>query len=266
MNDKYDPNEVKRFWTEQAGLHGQSSDASWSDRSVIEMEIAEIGRHLRDGDRVLDVGCANGYSTVRFAAQHDLTIRGVDYIPEMIRHAGVRAADLDEPVRSRVEFAVGNILELNEPDSAYDAVVVVRVLINLSTWENQQRAIGELARVLKPGGRLMLSEATVQGWERLNAFRREWKLKDIPMPPFNQYLDEGQVIEAAGAMSLDLVDVVNFASTYYVGSRIIKPLLDQALHGILNVADPNAEWNRFWSALPAAGDYGTQKLFLFAKR
>jgi hypothetical protein len=47
---------------------------------------------------------------------------------------------------------------------------------------------------LKTGGTLLLSEATIQGWQRLNQFRREWALPDIPMPPFNRYLDENQVI------------------------------------------------------------------------
>jgi hypothetical protein len=85
------------------------------------------------------------------------------------------------------------------------------------------------------------------------------------VPPFNQYLDEKQVIEAT-AGELNLVDVVNFASTYYVGTRVLKPLLNQALGGIVDVANPNMEWNRWLSQLPAWGDYGTQKLFVFQKR
>ena len=85
------------------------------------------------------------------------------------------------------------------------------------------------------------------------------------MPPFNEYVDEDHVVAAASPW-LDLVAIVNFASTYYVGSRLLKPLLSSALGGIVDVAGPNAEWNRFWAALPPAGDYGTQKLFVFRKR
>ena len=40
--------------------------------------------NLSDGDKVLDIGCANGYSTVQFASQRKIDIRGVDYIPEMV--------------------------------------------------------------------------------------------------------------------------------------------------------------------------------------
>jgi SAM-dependent methyltransferase len=265
MSEKYTPEQVRDFWSRQADAHGQSSNASWSDRPVIELEIAEIVKHLRDGDRVLDVGCANGYSTVQFAAAREIAIRGVDYIPGMIENARARLTALPKSARRRIDFAVADILQLDEADGAYDAVVVVRVLINVGTRENQARGIAECARVLRCGGTLLLSEATLQGWRRLNAFRAEWRLPEIPMPPFNEYVDEDHVA-AVAAESLDLVAIVNFASTYYVGSRVLKPLLSAALGGFVDVTDPNAEWNRFWASLPPSGDYGTQKLFVFRKR
>ncbi len=46
----------------------------------------------------------------------------------------------------------------------------------------------------------------------------------------------------------------------------MKPLLAQATGAPVDVADPLSEWNRFVASLPAAGDYGTQKLFVFRKR
>jgi SAM-dependent methyltransferase len=221
--------------------------------------------YLQDGDRVLDVGCANGWSTIQFASQRRVSIRGLDYIPDMIALARQRLETNRAHLKGDVEFDVGNILELPEPDSAYDKVIVIRVLINLGNWENQIRGIRECARVLRPGGLLMMSEATVQGWERLNSFRREWKLAAIPMPPFNQYLDQQRVIDELPD-DLEFVDVVNFASTYYVASRLLKPLLASLAEGGIDVSNPEMEWNRFWSMAPAIGDYGTQKLLLFRKR
>ena len=67
MTTRLSQSEVYEFWTRQAREHGQSPSASWSDHCVIEMEIAEIAKHLADGDKVLDVGCANGYSSMQFA-------------------------------------------------------------------------------------------------------------------------------------------------------------------------------------------------------
>jgi SAM-dependent methyltransferase len=153
---------------------------------------------------------------------------------------------------------------LKEPDASYDKVTAIRVIINLGEWERQRAALLECARVVRPGGLLLLSEATVQGWQRLNKLRREWGLPDIPMPPFNRYLDQDAVV-AALSPRLELVGIADFASTYYVGTRVLKPLLARALGASVDVADPEAEWNRWCAQLPAWGDYGTQKLFVFRK-
>lgn len=256
--------EVYEYWNKQAHEHGQSPSASWSDHCVIEMEIAEISKHLADGDRVLDAGCANGYSSVQFASARRIQLRGVDYIPKMVEEARERIAALQDKLAGSVEFEVGDITQLKEPSDYYDKVVVVRVLINLGNWERQLSGLRECVRVLKPGGLLLLSEATLQGWRRLNALRAEWGLEDIPMPPFNQYVDQDQLIAAIRSKA-ELLELSNFASTYYVGTRLLKPLLAQATHAPVSVADPNAEWNRWFSQLPQAGDYGTQKLFVFRK-
>lgn len=256
--------EIYDFWTRQATEHRQSPAASWSDVRVIEMEIAEISGRLSDGDQVLDVGCANGFSSVQFATRRKVSLRGLDYIPAMIDEARERAQHAKPGLKGTVEFDVGNITSLGENDGFYDKVVVIRVLINLGNWEQQRQGLRECVRVLRPGGTLLLSEATLQGWERLNRLRAEWGLPDIPMPPFNEYLDQERVV-ADLADTMKLVEVSNFASTYYVGTRVLKPLLSKATNARLDVADPHAEWNRWFAQLPAAGDYGTQKLFVFQK-
>jgi len=231
---------------------------------MIELEIREIVRHLADGDRVLDVGCANGYSTVQFASQKRVEVRGLDYIPEMIEQARLRAASMAPALIGRVEFDVGDATALKEPDESYEKVIAIRVIINLGEWERQRIALLECARAVRPGGLLLLSEATLQGWRRLNSLRREWGLPDISMPWFNRYLDQDAVVEAVSP-ELELVEISDFASTYYVGTRVLKPLLIQALKADVDVADPEAEWNRWCAQLPAWGDYGTQKLFVFRR-
>ena len=251
MSTRYDAGQVREFWTAQAVEHRQSPAASWSDQMVIEMEIREMAGRLDAGDRVLDVGCANGFSTVQYAREKGIQIRGIDYIPEMIAHASERLREVASELTGKVEFAVGDILNLDEATASFDKLIVTRVIINLDSWDKQVRGLEECARVLKPGGLLLLSEATVQGWARLNEFRAEWGLPPIPMPPFNLYVDQ--------------VKIVDFASSYYVGTRVLKPLLAAALGLSDRIADPNMHWNRWMSAVPAIGDYGTQKLFVFRR-
>jgi ubiquinone/menaquinone biosynthesis C-methylase UbiE len=259
-----DLDQIRQFWAQQAREHGQAPSASWSDQVVIEIEIREIVKRLSDGDRILDVGCANGFSTVQFASHLKVHVRGIDYIPEMIEQARQRVSSLPARLAGTVEFAQGDVTALAEPAEAYDKVVAIQGMINLSDWPRQMQGLQECARVLKRGGVFLLSEATIQGWKRLNRFRNEWKLPDIPMPAFNQYLDENRLINAMSD-HLKLIELVNFDSTYYVGTRVLKPLINQALGGLVDVADPKMEWNRWFAHLPAAGDYGTQKLFVFQK-
>jgi ubiquinone/menaquinone biosynthesis C-methylase UbiE len=264
MAEKFNVEQIREFWMQNALKHGQSHEASWSDQRAIEMEIREILKRLKNGDRVLDIGCGNGYSTVQFASRKRIQIRGVDYLREMIEQARIRLAHVADSLQGTVEFDVGDIMDLKEPSETYDKVIVIRVIINLSEWPRQLEGLREAARVLKRGGILLLSEATLQGWQRLNRFRREWGLPDIPMPPFNRYLDQEQLTKAV-ASTLRLVELSNFSSTYYVGTRVLKPLLIKALGADIDAADPHMEWNCWFSQLPSWGDYGTQKLFIFEK-
>ncbi len=264
MRRKLTVEEVREYWTQQAAEHGQSPSASWSDFRAIEMEINEILKHLDDGDKVLDAGCGNGYSTLRFAANRRIHIRGIDCIQGMIQEARKRAEAQRGKILSDVEFAVDDITALKESSNAYDKVVVIRVIINLGPWQNQIKGLRECARVLKPKGILLLSEATLQGWKNMNRFRAEWGLPAIPVPPFNNYVDEDSVVNCLAGIC-KLLSIENFASTYYVGTRLLKPLLIQALGAKIDVAIPDMEWNRWFSQLPPWGDYGTQKLFVFQK-
>src|SRR4029079_16910751 len=165
------------------------------------------------------VACAKCYSTIHLASQRASEIRGLDYLPEMVDCARASWQSLASSMPGKVQFDVGSIMAIPEPSGTYDKVISIRVVINLGEWSNQRIALRECARVLKPGGILLLSEPTIQGWSKLNDLRREWDLPDIPMPAFNTYLDEQEVTEFM-AEELELLELVNYASTYFVGTRV----------------------------------------------
>lgn len=263
---KFNLEQIYDYWEQKAKKYGSSPAASWSDQPVMDMEIREILTWLADRDKVLDIGCANGYSTLQYAARKEIHILGIDVVPKMIESAGELLEQVKNQLRGTAVFETGNILSLAHLAQRYDKVLVKRVISNLSEYELQLKGIRECLKVLKPGGLLLLSDATLQGWRNLNKFRQEWDLSEIPMPPFNSYLDREQLINDIPAeMELELVGTKNFASTYYVGTRVLKPLMIRALGLDIDAANPDMEWNRWFAQLPSWGDYGTQELFVFKK-
>lgn len=73
------------------------------------------------------------------------------------------------------------------------------------------------------------------------------------------------MLTEALSQSMTLDNISNFSSTYYVATRVFKPLFAQVLGNKIDIADTDMDFNKFFSLLPAVGHYGVQKLFVFRK-
>src|ERR1700687_5636383 len=111
---KLNEDQIRDYWRTQATKFGEDHRASWTDVHAINLEIAEISRRLRDDTRVIDIGCANGFSTTHYAERFRIDIKGVDYIPEMIAAANERLAAQAGRLKGAVTFATGDITALDE--------------------------------------------------------------------------------------------------------------------------------------------------------
>lgn len=108
---------------------------------------------LRDGQRVVDVAAGPGATARLLAAEYDVVVDGVDLGRSIVEHA--RAAS-GPP--GRVRFHVGDAERIPLPDSAFDAVVCECAFC---TFPDKIAAAAEFARVLRPGGRLGITDVTV---------------------------------------------------------------------------------------------------------
>lgn len=179
---------ILQFWDSQAIKFGTSHSASWGDNYAINLEIQTIGQYIKEGDTVIDVGCANGYSAIHHLNKQVSSITGVDFSREMIREAEKNQAECDSP--SKLSFHVGDVRNLQFADNSFDVVYTTRVLINLPTWDEQKLGIEECIRVCKAGGTVIFSEAFWEPLVLLNSIRMLKSLPPLVEHDFNRYLKQ----------------------------------------------------------------------------
>jgi ubiquinone/menaquinone biosynthesis C-methylase UbiE len=130
----------------------------WANRffhRLYERVAADVaGAGLRDGARVLDVGTGPGRLPLAIArALPGLEVEGLDQSVEMIEQARRNAteAGLDE----RVRFTVGDVARLPYGDASFDLIVST---MSQHHWPDAAAGLGELRRVLRPGGRIWIDD------------------------------------------------------------------------------------------------------------
>ncbi|MER7988077.1 class I SAM-dependent methyltransferase [Streptomyces noursei] len=135
-------------------LDAAAGYASWSTRydslpnSYIEVEEPVVHRLLDRGPvgTALDAACGTGRQTAALAARGYRTI-GVDQSPEMLAHARRKVPG--------AEFRHGRLESLPVDDESVDLVVCSLAMTHL---QDLAAGVAELARVLRPGGRIVLSD------------------------------------------------------------------------------------------------------------
>jgi ubiquinone/menaquinone biosynthesis C-methylase UbiE len=122
---------------------------------------ADIARIAPEGAEVLDVGTGPAVLLVELAtARPDLRLTGVDLSADMVTSARRNLA----PFGDRATALVGNATALPFPDGSFDLVVSS---LSLHHWDDPESAAPELARVLRPGGRVYIYDFPFAPFARL---------------------------------------------------------------------------------------------------
>jgi ubiquinone/menaquinone biosynthesis C-methylase UbiE len=145
--------------------------------------------------RILEVAIGTGRNLSHYPA--DATVTGVELSPAMLAIARQRAADLGR----EVDLHEGDAEHLCFDDGSFDTVVCA---LSLCTIPDPAAAIGDMKRVLVPGGRLLLLDHIGSTWPPI--YVAQWLLERLTIRAAGEHFTRRQLplVEAAG---LEVVEV-----------------------------------------------------------
>lgn len=192
MNRANDPtSKALRTWEKSAPTY---------DRKIASFEKGPLrgGREWigeRARGRVLDVAIGTGRNLPHYSPSTVLT--GIDLSPAMLSIARQRATDLGRDI----DLRQGDAEHLPFDDDSFDTVVCA---ISLCAIPDPVAAIGEMKRVLVPGGQLLLIDHIGSSWPPI--FAAQWLLERVTIPAAGEHFTRRPltIVKAAG---FEIVDV-----------------------------------------------------------
>lgn len=153
-------------------IHSLGRDQAWRKRAV---KMARVS----PGDHVLDVACGTGDLTEAFARSGASVVKGIDFTPEMLDLARVKADRMRRSDGVPVPvYEQGDAMSLAVPNESFDVVSIAFGIRNVTA---PTRAIDEFHRVLRPGGRLVILEFCQPRFAPMRLFNGFYCKRIMPM-------------------------------------------------------------------------------------
>jgi SAM-dependent methyltransferase len=204
-------------WDERARDVGDAANVNIDDIYQRDLELEFVTGQLTGVERLLEVGCGNGFNTTRYR-DRVASIDAFDFSGDMILRA---TRDHPDP---KIRYYEASVLDPSAAVAgAYDAVVCIRTLINLADLVAQRAAIQNMFAWLRPGGLLLLVEGFTDGFQALSALRQSLSLPPVEPAAINTYCAVAEIqdlLDAGGEV------VATFhTGTWDILTRVVLPLI-----------------------------------------
>jgi ubiquinone/menaquinone biosynthesis C-methylase UbiE len=127
-------------------------------RREIWEELRFLFENLKEGEKVLDLGCGNG-RWYKVFKEKKVDYFGIDNSEKLIEIAKENFPE--------AKFFVGDALNLPFQDDFFDKVYSIALLHHIPSGEFRTRVLSEAKRVLKPGGILILTSWRIRRWREI---------------------------------------------------------------------------------------------------
>lgn len=165
--------ENSEFWDHRSQIFDGQVAKTYEE--AYEKTINYTLKYVRSTDRVLDVGCGTGITTLPIAG-HAGHVTAVDTSPEMLRRAREKAGQSGV---ENVEFYLGDLsLEELKPET-FDVITVFNVLLYLP---DQHGSMERIRQLLKPAGRLAVAADCLKYSFTGEARKKWWRSRTGKMP------------------------------------------------------------------------------------
>lgn len=163
MSDKrFDPSKANKLFAEER-------------RKLIPPESVLAYLQVNEGDAVADLGAGNGYFTVPIAKKTGNTVYAVDIEPKML---DLLKANANDEQLTNIQYVVSDLENIQLEANVVNKVFVAFVIHEVT---DINKALGEMKRILKPGGQILLLE-----WEAVETESG---------PPLDHRIPSGKMIE-----------------------------------------------------------------------
>jgi ubiquinone/menaquinone biosynthesis C-methylase UbiE len=117
------------------------------------------------GEKIIEMGCGPGFYSCGLAERfHEISVLGVDRSPSQLSWAREKRNTLG---LNNCRFQRDNVLELSHADDTFHVLIASRLFTVLP---NRRRAVAEMFRVLRPGGRCFIAEPRWAFWASIPLF------------------------------------------------------------------------------------------------